>query len=112
MSAICRKCLGKMPPDRKGADQICPKCLPPKKGIRLEVEEIFDRFISYAHHNDGYTNEMIDTAFSAIHSAYLRRLPPKKPLDMTPIPGRSSGMEYDRNSGWNACLQKLKENWK
>ena len=31
MSAICRVCLGPMPKDRHGADQICPECLKKRK---------------------------------------------------------------------------------
>ena len=28
MSKTCRKCYGAMPKNRKGPDQVCPKCLP------------------------------------------------------------------------------------
>ena len=27
MSKLCRDCLGEMPKDRKGWEQVCPKCM-------------------------------------------------------------------------------------
>lgn len=54
MSKLCRICGNEMPKDRKGADQVCPRCIKDIKTLRSNKDEDADPYTNEGDDNVGY----------------------------------------------------------
>lgn len=77
--------------------------------MREKISQVFDEFISKAHHNDGYNNEMIDQATNAILSLIRSELPEEKDIPSPMGYGATfdDGMDRGNILGHNAYRKAM-----